>query len=146
MVVTAEFRMNAPTEARPAGRSAKPGSSLFSMGAGAKGPRSIKAGLPLMSFANGRNFRIALRLIVSGVGSGESANRRLGWTGLRLAGPRNTMAEDATFAKASAGRLVGASLSRIHPLMNPIGGLILRGILLWERACSRRLGDEPVAS
>ena len=30
-----------------------------------------------MSFANGRNFRLALRLIVSGMGSGESANRRL---------------------------------------------------------------------
>ena len=30
-----------------------------------------------MSFANGRNFRIALRLIVFGVGSGESADRRL---------------------------------------------------------------------
>ena len=29
-----------------------------------------------MSFANGRNFRLALRLIVFGVGSGESANRR----------------------------------------------------------------------
>jgi len=39
--------------------------------------RATKAGLPLMSFANGRNFRLALRLIVFGVGSGESANRRL---------------------------------------------------------------------
>ncbi len=30
-----------------------------------------------MSFANGRNFRTPLRLIVFGVGSGESAKRRL---------------------------------------------------------------------
>ncbi len=58
-------------------------SSPVSKGRGAEGnskePRSIKAGLPLMSFANGRNFRIPLRLIVFGVGFGESANRRLGW-------------------------------------------------------------------
>jgi len=40
-----------------------------------------------MSFANGRNFRLALRLIVFGVGSGESANRRLEWICLQLAGP-----------------------------------------------------------
>ena len=50
------------------------GSSLFSMGGDGQGKpkelRSTKAGLPLMSFANGRNFRIALRLIVFGVGSG----------------------------------------------------------------------------
>jgi hypothetical protein len=31
-----------------------------------------------MSFAKERNFGIPLRLIVFGVGSGESANRRLG--------------------------------------------------------------------
>ena len=35
-----------------------------------------------MSFANRRNFSIPLRLIVFGVGSGESADRRLDWGAL----------------------------------------------------------------
>ena len=59
----------------------------FPMGRGAQDKpnelRSTKAGLPLMSFAKGRNFRLALRLIVFGVDSGESAHRRRGWTCLR---------------------------------------------------------------
>src|ERR1019366_6254546 len=85
------------------------GSSLFSMGGSPQGKpmelRSTKTGLPLMSFANGRNFRLALRLIVSGMGSGESANRRLGWTCLRLAGPRKppgeTMSRSSSFKDSS---------------------------------------------
>ena len=75
-----------------------------------------------MSFANGRNFGTLLRLIVFGVGSGESANRRLRlgfrvgvvvyWIGtcLQLAGPRNPWAETISRSGTSKDSSVDESL------------------------------------
>ena len=51
-----------------------------------------------MNFAKGINFRKPLRLIVSGVGFGESANRRLKWTYLRSAAANTFVAGNAASA------------------------------------------------
>ena len=76
-----------------------------------------------MSFANGRNFRLPLRLIVSGVGSGESANRRLGVDLPAISRPQKPIGVDDRPSPRL--RLAGQSklpLWRIHPLMKPISG------------------------
>ena len=63
-----------------------------------------------MSFAHGRNFRMILRPIVFGVGSGESADRRLEYLACDWQAPETQ----------GRRRSVEAALHRLHPLMKPI--------------------------
>jgi len=67
--------------------------------------RATKAGLPLMGFAKGRNFRLALRLIVFGVGSGESLIADWGGFACNRQALRNPRAETisrSNFSKYSS--------------------------------------------
>ena len=73
-----------------------------------------------MSFANRRNFRSPLRLIVSGMSKGSLLTAD--WDALpTISRPQKPIGRR---------RSVEAALSEIHPLMNPISGQILRDLNL----------------
>ena len=62
-----------------------------------------------------RNFRIPLRLIVSGVSFGESANRRLQWACLQLAGPGNSMVETMSRSRSFKDSSIDETNERFNP-------------------------------